>query len=64
MTFQVRNWFAENGLKNLPSGSNIWYEYHDFYKILSNYKRNLGFNQFEINNLPINEFMFYIDNYI
>ncbi len=61
LVYEVRNWFAENGMKNLPSASSIWDDYNAFYANLFEEKRKEGFKKKDINRLPIAEFMRYID---
>lgn len=59
----VRNWFSEIGNKNLASSSSIWDNYNifyaDFYKKMTLKK----FNNKDIDNLPIAEFITYIQRW-
>lgn len=57
----IRNWFSENNMHHLPSSSQLWDDYNiflaDLYvKLMSN-----KFKQKDIDNLPIVEFMRYIN---
>ena len=61
LVYEVRNWFAENGIKEVPSASSIWDDFNIFYADLYEEKAKLGFKQKDINRLPIAEFMKYID---
>lgn len=64
LVYEVRNWFAENGHKKVPSASSIWDGYNEFYADLYEEKSNLGFKPKDINRLPIPEFMDFIDEKI
>lgn len=64
LVYEVRNWFAENGHKEVPSASSIWDGYNEFYAQLFDEKSKLGFKIKDINRLPIAEFMLYIDENI
>lgn len=64
LVYEVRNWFAENGQKEVPSASSIWDGYNVFYADLYEEKSKQGFKQKDINRLPIAEFMDYIDDKI
>lgn len=57
LVLEVRNWFAELGFKNLPSGTSIWDEYNVFYFELFAEKEKQGFKQKDIDRLPIPEFL-------
>lgn len=57
---EVRTWFSENGMENLPSASKIWDEYNEFYGKLYTELIIKDFKPKEINNLPVNEFLRYI----
>lgn len=61
LVYEVRNWFAENQLNSPPSASSIWDGYNFFYADLFEKKRNEGFNQKDIDRLPIAEFINYIN---
>jgi hypothetical protein len=62
LVFELRNWFAENGITNLPSASRIWNDYNKFYGKLLFVKNKEGFSPKDINNLPLAEFIHLIDN--
>ena len=62
LVYDVRNWFAENGIKNVPSASSIWDDFNIFYADLYEEKDKLGFKPKDIERLPIAEFMKYIDD--
>ena len=64
LVYEVRNWFAENGMKKVPSASSIWDDYNIFYADLFEEKEKEGFKAKDINRLPITEFMSYIDEKI
>lgn len=61
LVYEVRNWFAEDENINAPSASSIWDGYNFFYADLFETKSNEGFNQKDIDRLPIAEFMQYIN---
>ncbi len=61
LVYEIRNWFAENGVDNLPSASSIWDDYNIFYADLYEEKSTNGFKAKDIDRLPIAEFMKYID---
>ncbi len=58
----VREWFAELGIKQLRSPSYIWDKYNDFISEVYRKKKQEGFNPSEIENIPIPEFMDWIDD--
>ena len=64
LVYEVRNWFAENGIKDVPSASSIWDDFNIFYADLYEEKAKKGFKPKDINRLPIAEFMEYIDENI
>lgn len=64
LVYEVRNWFAENGMKNVPSASSIWDDYNVFYADLYEKKSIEGFKPKDIDRLPMTEFMNYIDEKI
>jgi hypothetical protein len=64
LIYEVRNWFAENGFRNVPSASSLWDGYNIFYADMFDEKAKLGFNKKDINRLPIAEFMSYIDEHV
>lgn len=64
LVYEVRNWIAEIGYKNLPSASSIWDEYNYFQANLFEEKTKIGFKPKDIDRIPISEFMNYIDEHI
>jgi hypothetical protein len=64
LVYEVRNWFAENGKKDVPSASSIWDGFNEFYADLYLEKSKSGFKPKDIERLPIAEFMTYIDDKI
>lgn len=64
LIYEVRNWFAENGMKNVPSASSLWDDYNVFYANLYDLKSNQGFTKKDIDRLPMPEFISYIDEEI
>lgn len=64
LVYEVRNWFAENGQKDVPSASSLWDGYNEFYADLFVEKSKKGFKQKDINRLPMAEFMDFIDEKI
>jgi hypothetical protein len=64
LVLEVRNWFAELGFKDLPSGTSIWDDYNVFYFELYAEKEKEGFKEKDINRLPIPEFLNWINSKI
>lgn len=64
LVYEVRNWFAENGLRTVPSASSIWDEYNVFQAYFFEEKSKQGFSLKDIDRLPMVEFMNYIDEKI
>jgi hypothetical protein len=64
LVYEVRNWFAENGKKDVPSASSIRDGFNEFYADLYLEKSKSGFKPKDIERLPIAEFMTYIDDKI
>ncbi|MDB5227714.1 MAG: hypothetical protein JWN78_1907 [Bacteroidota bacterium] len=60
----VRNWFIETGILNLPPPSKIWDEYNIFYSELYLRKKPEGYSRKDIVELPIPEFIQFIDEVI
>ncbi len=58
---QIRNWFVENGLKNAPSPTRIWYSFVDFMADFEKERQEEGFNADDIYEMPISEFIEYIN---
>lgn len=57
---EIRTWFSENGIENLPSPSYLWDSYNFFYADLYAELSSKNFKDREIQNLPIAEFIRYI----
>lgn len=51
----VRSWFAENGFKNIPSPTIVWYKFTDFMKDFYDKRNEEGFSDDDIYNMPIKE---------
>ncbi len=64
IVYSVRNWFAENGLKDAPSASSIWDGYNFFYANLYEKKSKEGFNKKDIDRLPLPELLVHMDEEI
>lgn len=62
LIYSVRDWFLEVGIKNVPSGSNIWDKYNMFYGKMAEEKMNDGYKNEDIDRMPIKEFMNFIDD--
>ncbi len=58
---QIRNWFVENGLKNALSPTKIWYLFTDFMADFYREREEEGFNADDIYEMPISEFIDYIN---
>ena len=64
MVVAVRNWFVECGLKKVPPASKIWEDYNIFYSGLFLRKKEEGYRQKDIDELPVPEFIQFIDEVI
>lgn len=54
----VRNWFAEtNGLRNLASGTTIWYRFNDFTSYFHESRKEAGFSDEDLNMMPVPEYI-------
>ena len=60
----IRNWLVENGLRNAPSPTRIWYLFIDFISDFDERRRIEGFTKEDIYEMPINEFINYIKEWI
>lgn len=56
----VRNWFAENGFKKLPSTTVIWYNFTDFMDDYYERRIKEGFTKEDIYDMPIKEMIDYM----
>ena len=56
----VRNWFAENGLKGIPSASSIWYGFNDFMAEFYEKRTIEGFTDDDIYDMPLRELIDYM----
>lgn len=60
----VRNWFVENvGMKDTDSGTQIWYYFTDFMSDFYFKMKENGHNQEDIDNMPISEYLHYIEEW-
>jgi hypothetical protein len=64
MVTTVRNWFIELGIGNTPPSSKIWDDYNFFYSDLYIRKKTEGYKKKDIEELPIPEFIKFIDEVI
>jgi hypothetical protein len=53
----VRNWFAENGVKGIPSASSIWYSFNDFMTDFYEKRTSEGFTDDDIYEMPLRELL-------
>lgn len=63
LVFMIRNWFAENGARGLDSPSKIWDDYNFFNATLYKNLIEKKFSEKAIAELPMKEFMDYIDEH-
>lgn len=61
---QIRNWFVENGLKNAPSSTVIWYKFTDFITDFYKKREAEGFKEDDIYEMPIPEYNDFINDWI
>jgi|SRR5690554_251752 len=61
LIYAIRDWFAENGIKDVPSGSALWDDYNTFYADLYVEKLKIGFKPKDIDRITMTEFMRFID---
>lgn len=59
---QIRNWFVELGLATVPPATKIWNDYNIFYSNLHKGKKHLGYTKKDIDELPIREFINFMDD--
>lgn len=60
----VRNWFFENGFVGLPSVNSIWVAYNEFFSQFQDHVTNLGFDEEDVNEMPIPEFIYFINKLV
>lgn len=51
----VRNWLANNGAKNLPSPTSIWYSFNDFLSDFFEKRTRMRFTKEDLYELPVRE---------
>lgn len=56
----TRNWFAENGLRRIPSASSIWYSFNDFTTDFEEKRSKEGFSKRDLYDMPITEIMWHM----
>ena len=57
----MREWFSELGFKRLKPASLVWGSYNDFSAQIYDEKKSEGFKHAEIENIPIREYLDWID---
>ncbi|MFH1115486.1 MAG: hypothetical protein V1792_16380 [Pseudomonadota bacterium] len=57
---ELRNWLVECGNKNVPSGTKIWDAYSAFYAKLDLLLEALGYNERDIKDMPVREFIEFV----
>ncbi len=60
----VRNWFFENGFVGLPSGNTTWEAYNEFYSQFQDHVDNLGYDDEDIEEMPITEFIYFVNQLV
>ena len=60
---QIRNWFVENGLRNVPSATVIWYSFTDFITDFYEKRKAEGFAEEDIYEMPIPEYCDFINEW-
>ncbi len=60
---KLRSWLVENGVDIASSPSTLWDDFNVFMTEMSNFKMNQGFQQKDINRLPIAEFIAFAKQY-
>jgi len=61
---QIRNWFVENGLRNAPSATTIWYRFTDFITDFHKERESEGFEEEDIYEMPVPEYLGFIKKWI
>lgn len=61
---QIRNWFVENGQRNTPSATSIWYKFTDFITDFHEKREAEGFDEEDIYEMPIPEYTDFINEWI
>ena len=61
---QIRNWLVENDLTNAPSGKVIWYKFTDFINEFDKKREAEGFEEDDIYEMPIPEYINFINDWI
>ncbi|MDP2884816.1 MAG: hypothetical protein Q8P51_07340 [Ignavibacteria bacterium] len=59
----VRNWFAENGVKGIPSASSIWYSFNYFMGDFYDKRTSEGFSKEDIYEMPLRELLDYMKDW-
>jgi hypothetical protein len=59
----VRNWFAENGYKGIPSASSLWYSFNDFMADFHQKRSKEGFTDKDIYEMPLRELLDYMKDW-
>jgi len=62
--YAYQNWFSEIGNYTLVIGSTIWDDYNFFYTDFYADRTEKGFNEKDLDKMPIPEFIVYIENWI
>ncbi|MCK4763486.1 MAG: hypothetical protein KAW12_14905 [Candidatus Aminicenantes bacterium] len=60
---QVRNWFVENGLRNVPSTAKIWETFNKFMAKFYQQREEEGFKTRDLEMMPIPEFIDFIKDW-
>lgn len=63
LVFEVRSWFAEVGVKNLPGGTQVWKDYNEFYADFFRKRMEAGYEMKDIDKMPIPEFLDFVTDW-
>jgi len=64
LVLQVRNWFAELGLKNAPGPTRIWDRFSHFMAGFREAREKDGFNDRDLEVMPVPEYINFIKQWI
>ena len=64
LVFQIRNWFAELGLKKAPSATRIWERFNEFMADFRETRERDGFKDRDLEYMPVPEYLDFIKEWI
>jgi hypothetical protein len=64
LVFQVRNWFTELGLRNVPSATKIWERFNEFMADFFEARERDGYQDRDLEFMPVPEYMDFVKEWI